>query len=362
MNIIAIIILIFSLLGAIDYILGNRFGIGAEFERAFSLFRPMALTMLGMIVIAPAIGAWLAPLFDAFYSVFGIDPSIIPASVLANDMGGASLALAVCRDSEIGGYNAFVVSSMMGCVISFTVPFSLGLVRKEQHAGLFFGLLCGVATVPIGSFFAGLMLGIGPLALICDLLPLILLAIIVSVALILVPKACVSCFSAFGIFMKGLSAVGLACAIFTFLTGIQISLYFDSLENAAIICVNACVTLSGALPLMFILTRLLKRQLKVAGSGIAIDEVSAIALLGSLVTNASTFGVMERMNKKGVVINSAFAVSASFALGGHLAFTMALDGRYVLPMIVGKIISGICAIILALLVYREENDSADRRV
>ena len=48
----------------------------------------------------------------------------------------------------------------------------------------------------------------------------------------------------------------------------------------------------------------------------------------------------------------AFAVSASFMFGSHLAFTMAFDNRYVVPMIVGKIVSGICAVFLALLIYK----------
>ena len=52
-------ILVFSILGALDYLLGNRFGLGAEFKKAFSLFCPMALSMLGMIVIAPSSGVWL---------------------------------------------------------------------------------------------------------------------------------------------------------------------------------------------------------------------------------------------------------------------------------------------------------------
>ena len=73
MNVITIVILTFSLLGAIDYLIGNKFGIGKEFVKAFSLFAPMVLSMLGMLVIAPAIGVWLTPLFDGFYNLFNID-------------------------------------------------------------------------------------------------------------------------------------------------------------------------------------------------------------------------------------------------------------------------------------------------
>ena len=134
MSAITTVILIFSLIGTVDCIIGNKIGVGKEFEKAFSLFCPMALSMLGMIVIAPAIGTWLTPVFESFYKVFHIDPSIIPASLFANDMGGMSLAQNVSKSEVVGNYNAFVRSSMMGCVISFTIPFSLGIVTMRPPA------------------------------------------------------------------------------------------------------------------------------------------------------------------------------------------------------------------------------------
>ena len=355
MSILTIVILIFSLLGAIDWLIGNKLGVGREFERAFALFAPMALSMLGMIIIAPAIGVWLTPVFDGFYNIFKIDPSIIPASLLANDMGGMALAQSICKSQEIGNYNAFVVSSMMGCLISFTLPFSLGMVRKDQHNELFVGILCGIATIPVGGLVAGLICGLPLLALLLNLLPLIILGILIGLALVFCRKACIKCFSVFGVFMRFLSLAGLVCAVFTFLTKIEISPYFETFENAAFICANACVTLSGALPFMFLLTKLLNKPLGFLGSKMGINSISALAFLGSLVTNASTFGVMEKMDKKGVVLNSAFAVSASFVLGAHLAFTMAFNGEYILPMIVGKIVSGVVAVLLAFAMYREKD-------
>ena len=358
MNALSIIILIFSILGAIDYLIGNKIGIGEEFKKAFSMFTAMALSMLGIIVIAPAIGVWLTPFFEWFYSVLGLDPSIIPASLFANDMGGTTLSQAVCKTTEIGDYNAFVVSSMMGCVISFTIPFSLGVVKKEQHKNLFFGLLCGIATIPVGSYVSGLMCGLNAITLLLNLLPLIVFSGIVIVSLIFIPKISIKCFSVFGIIMKALAIIGLVCAVFTFLTKIEICSSFDTLENAAFICVNACVTLSGALPLMFIVSKLLEKPLSKLGSKIGINGVSAVSLLGSMVTSASTFGLMDKMDKKGVVLNSAFAVSAAFVFGSHLAFTLVFDAAYVFPMMVGKIISGICAIVLVLLLYKEKSTDA----
>jgi ethanolamine transporter EutH len=121
------------------------------------------------------------------------------------------------------------------------------------------------------------------------------------------------------------------------------------------ICVNASVTLCGALPFMFIVSKLLNKPLNKLGSKIGIDGTAAVCLLSTIVTNAPTIGLMEKMNKKGVVLNAAFAVSAGFTIGGHLALTMAYMPKYVVPMIVGKLVSGVFAILLAMLIYKEKH-------
>lgn len=354
MSVLTIIILIFSVLGAVDKLLGNKFGIGEEFEKGFKLFVPMAFSMLGILVVAPAIGVWLSPFFDWFYSVFKIDPSIIPASLFANDMGGMTLAESICKDENIGNFNAFVVSSMMGCVVSFTIPFSISVVKKEQHKDMFFGILCGIITIPIGCFIAGLVCKIKVLDLIISLLPLIIFSIILGVLLILVRDICIKIFVCFGHVIRWIAMIGLVLSIFTFLTKIEVCKHFDSFENAAFICANACVTLSGALPLMLVISKLLNKPLEKFGTKIGLDSFSAFSLLSTLVTNATTLSSMEKMNKKGVVLNSAFAVSAAFTFGGHLALTMAFNPNYVLPMIIGKVVAGIASVLLATLLYKEK--------
>ena len=353
MSVITIVILVFFVLGAVDKVLNNRFGIGEEFEKGFLLFAPMALSMLGMLVVAPAIGVWLTPAFEGFYRVFHIDPSILPAAIIANDMGGATLSVAVSKDPVIGEFCAYVVASMMGTTISYTIPVALGMVKKEQLGDLFFGVLCGIVTVPIGCFAGGLLCGLSPKTVLITLLPLILFSILVVLALIFFAKITIRIFTAFGQVIRCISYVGLICAVFTFLTKIEICKHFDTFENAAFVCANACVTLAGALSLMFVVSRLLNGPIEKIGKKAGLDSTSALSLLTTVVSSTPVLGIMDRMNRKGVVLNSALAVSAAFTVGGHLAFTMAYDPDYVIPMIVGKLISGVTAVALTLLLYKE---------
>ena len=77
----------------------------------------------------------------------------------------------------------------------------------------------------------------------------------------------------------------------------------------------------------------------------------------NILTNATTFGNMNEMDNKGIVINSAFACSAAFAFGGHLAFTSALAPELIGTVIVSKLISGAATLVLALVVTSKKKDS-----
>ncbi len=356
MSPITVVVLAFSLLGALDRIFGNKLGLGKEFERGFELFGAMSLSMIGMIIVAPALGVWLKPLFEGFYNIFKIDPSIIPASLFANDMGGTSLSLEIFKNKDVGLYNAFVVSSMMGCVISFTIPFASGIVDRSKHKEMFFGFLCGIVTIPIGCIVSGFMCRLSFLQIIVDLLPLIILSSVIALGIIFVPDTCVKIFRIFGTFMKVIITLGLAIGIFTFLTGKTVFTDFDTLEEGARICVNACVTLSGAFPFMYVVGKLLNKPMTKLSIKMGVNTVSALAFIPTLVTNATTFGMMRDMDKKGIVLNSAFTVSAAFVFGSHLGFTMGYDPNYVLPVMVGKIVAGVCAVILAALVYKNKKE------
>ena len=355
MNILTWIILIFSLLGALDRIFNNRFGIGKEFEKGFYLFGDMALSMIGMIVIAPFIADMLTPVLDFVSNVLHIDASIIPASLFANDMGGAALAVQVTNNEHLGLFNALVVSSMMGCTISFTIPVALGMVDNKQHKELLLGLLCGITTIPAGCIVAGLMCKIPFDHFIINMLPLVLFSVLIAIGLVRFPTACVKIFSWFGYFIKVIITIGLALGIVRFLSGFQLIDGLEKLDEGARICLNASIVMTGAFPLMFVISKVLSKPLKKLSGFIGINEVSAVGFIASLATSMTTFGMMDKMDKKGVMMNSSFAVSAAFTFAGHLAFTMAFDATFIAPVIVAKLVSGVTALIFSYFLFNKLN-------
>lgn len=353
MNYLTVFIVIFAVVGAIDRIFGNRFGFGEKFEKGFMLLGNMALSMIGMIIISPFIADIIKPILIYVEKYIGLDPSILPSILFAIDMGGAPLSVQVASNADIGMFNALVVSSMMGTTISFTLPYALGVINPEKHKNLFLGFLCGIATIPVGCFVSGLMLKTPVIPLIIDLIPIIIFAVLITIGLLKCPNVCIKIFQGIGIFMKTIITIGLTLGVIHFLTGISIIKNLDTLENGAKICVNASVVMCGMFPFVYGFSKLVSKPANKLGKRLNINETSVVGLISNIASNATTFELFDGMDDKGIVINSAFAVSAAFTFGSHLAFTMAFNAEYILPVIIGKLVAGIVSIIVAAFIYKK---------
>ena len=355
MNVVSIIMLIFSVLGALDYITGNHIGIGKEFERGIMLLGTMTLSMVGMIVLAPLIAQLLSPVLTLISENTPFEPSVIAGSLLANDMGGAPLARELAKTEASGYFNGLVVGSMMGATISFSLPLALGVTKKEQHKNIMLGLMCGIAAIPVGCLVSGLMvkMPIGELMII--VIPLVVFSAILAVGLLKIPNVCVKIFNVFGIIIKTIIVIGLVIGIAEFLLGLDIVPHTATIEEGVMVVFNASAVMTGAFPLLFLVGKLVNKPLGKLAGKIGINETSALGFVSSLATNVTTFSMMKDMDDKGVVLNSAFAVSAAFTFAGHLAFTLSFNEDYLPAVIVGKLVAGVCAVLVAQIIYTRMN-------
>ena len=151
-----------------------------------------------------------------------------------------------------------------------------------------------------------------------------------------------------GAFIKILITVGLVLGMIRFLTGFEVVGGLATLEEGAAVCLNASVVMAGAFPFLYLLSRVLTKSMQALGRVLSVNETAALGFVSTLATNVTTFEMMKDMDDKGTVLNSAFTVSAAFTFAGHLAFTLAYDAAYILPMIVGKLSAGVLALLLAI--------------
>lgn len=351
-EIIVWIMVIIMVIGAIDKSIGNRIGLGEQFEEGILAMGSLALSMAGIIVLAPKLSDWLSPIVVPLYELVGADPAMFAGTLLANDMGGFFLAQQMTTDAEIVLFSGGILGAMMGATIVFSIPVGLGLIDIEDRPYLAQGILCGIVTVPIGATVSGILMGMNFGKILVNLIPIFIVAILIAFGLWKFATQMIKGFIIFGKIIVAVATIGLAIGALDWLVGIRLFENQESLSVAFETVGGIAITLAGAYGLVFIITKIFKKPLMRFGNVLGINEVSAAGLIASLANNIAMFQTVKNMDNKGKVINIAFAVSASFAIGDHLGFTAGVAPEIILPMIVGKLTGGITAVLVAILITK----------
>ena len=351
-RILFIIFALFAVAGGVDYIISNRLGLGKAFERGITTMGPLALTMTGMMVLAPLLADLLSPVILPLFDLMGVDPAMFAGSLLACDMGGAPLADRLALDPEGALLGGMVCSSLLGVTVTFTIPVSMGMLRSEDRPYAAKGILCGIITVPLGIFVGGLVAGISPLKVLLNLLPTLLPALLIALGLWKCERIIIKLFGWFGRIMTAVSVLGLLLALFQKLTGWVLISSLAPVEDAILVVGEIALLLAGAFPMMHLIARLLNRPLLALGRKLGVNAVSVTGLLTTTVNSIATFDTVKDMDPRGKVLNMAFAVSAAFVFGDHLAFAGGWDPEAIPAMMAAKLTAGVTALALALVVTR----------
>ncbi len=347
-DIILYIMVVFMALGALDKIIGNKFGMGEKFEEGIMAMGALAVAMVGVISLAPVLADLLAPVIVPVYEALGADPSMFATTLLANDMGGYPLAMELAKTPEAGLFAGLILGAMMGPTIVFTIPVALGIIDKNDHKALAQGILAGLITIPLGCFAGGLAAGFDLSMILANLVPIIIVSLILAVGLAVIPEKMINGFVWFG---KGVVAVitfALAAIIIETLTGLVIIPGMAPISEGIEIVGAIAIVLAGAFPMVHFITKVFSKPLMKLGKLLGMNDVSAAGMVATLANNIPMFGLMKDMDERGKVINVAFAVSASFILGDHLGFTAGVAKEMIFPMIVGKFVGGVTAVVVAI--------------
>ncbi len=353
-EIIVYIMVFFMVVGGIDRIIGNKFGLGDKFEEGIIAMGSLALAMIGIICLAPVLADLLRPVVVPLYSMLGADPAMFAGTILANDMGGAPLAKELALTPEAGQFGGLIVGAMLGPTIVFTIPVGLGIIQREDQKYLATGVLAGVITIPIGAFVGGLVAGFSVMMVLLNLIPIVIFAILIALGLYFIPDGMVKGFQVFGNIVVIVITIGLAAAIVEKLTGIVVIPGMNPIDDGFLTVGAIAIVLAGAFPLVHVITKIFQKPLMKMGHLLGMNDIAAAGMVATLANNIPMFGMMKDMDSRGKVINVAFAVSAAFVFGDHLGFTAGFDSTMIFPMIVGKLIAGVTAVAVAMLITRKE--------
>ncbi len=154
-SVVVMVMMLFMLWGAIDKIMGNKFGYGEQWEEGLNAMGPLAISMAGVVAVAPVLALVLNPIVGPIYGLVGADASMFATTLLACDMGGYPLAMQMAANEAIGNYAGLILGTMMGPTIVFTIPVALGIIDPEDRSYLGAGTLVGVVTIPVGCIAGG---------------------------------------------------------------------------------------------------------------------------------------------------------------------------------------------------------------
>jgi ethanolamine transporter len=361
-GVIMMIMMIFMIVGAIDRIRGNKLGYGEQWESGFLAMGDLAMAMAGVVAAAPVLAIILQPIVSPVYTIFGADTSMFATTLLACDMGGYPLAMQLAADEAIGNFAGLILGTMMGPTIVFTIPVALGIIKEEDRSYLGAGILAGMITVPIGCIAGGLVMNmtpykIGIVTILQNLIPVIIVAALIVAGLWFIPTKMINGFNHFGNAVTILITIFTAIAVFEYQTGIvfplmNIMVEEDAdgvipLESGLLVCGQIAITLIGAFPMVLWIQRTFKGPLSAVGKALGMNDQATTGMIANLANNIAMFNIMGDMDPKGKILNCAFAVSAAFVFGDHLGFTAGANKEMIFPMIVGKLVAGITAIIVA---------------
>ena len=343
---------VFALLGGLDRILGGRFGLGSRFEEGILSMGSLALAMVGIVSLAPVLAGILKPIVVPVYRLLGADPAMFAGTVLACDMGGGPLARQLTADPQAADLGGVITGSMLGATVVFTIPVAMGILEERDRPAMAKGILCGMVAIPFGILAGGLTAGYAFSMVLRNLVPIVLMALLIALGLWRAEKAMVTAFTAFGKIVVAVVTVGLSGAIIQALTGFVVIPGLAPISEGFETVGTIAIVLAGAFPLVYVLTQVLNKPLMALGKLLGINEPASAGLIASLANSIATFGMVKDMDDRGKVVNIAFAVPAAFVFGDHLGFTAGFAPELLPAMIVGKLVGGVFAVGVALLLTR----------
>jgi ethanolamine transporter len=223
-------------------------------------------------------------------------------------------------------------------------------------------------TLPVGCLVGGITMAftttpIPFMELLINTLPVIALSLIVCLGLLWKQNLMVKIFSAFGKGVSFIAVTSLGLAAFQYISDIRLPLFYLMVEeNEALGMIPLefaiwligiiAIVLAGAFPMILFLNRRLEKLMNKFGKHAGIGSEASTGLLTQLASSIPVWSIVADMDKRGKLLNVAFAVSGSFVLGDVLAFTGTVNPEMVFPVIAANFSGGILAILLAVILLK----------
>lgn len=377
-TVVVYIIMACAIAGAVASAIKPESELGQQFVAGVDSIGPIFLPSAGILASAPYLTAFVEGVSGPAYGALGADPAMAATTFIAVDMGGYQLAdaLAQTRESWI---MAMMTGYMAGATIVFTIPVALKMLEKRDRKYLALGVMSGLLAIPIGVFVASAIIALShpvirevvftnadatyQLALSwaqigVNLVPLIIICVALALGLKLKPDAMIKGFIVFGRVMEAALKIVFVLVVVEYFTGIFTTVFgsfgfdpiiaddedmFRALETSGAIGIMLC----GAFPMVYLIRKYLAKPLAKIGGAVGLSSDAAAGLLAGSANVLALLSMVKDLKARDKVICMAFAVCCAFLFGDHLSFTANFQPSLIVPVLLGKLAAGICAIAFA---------------
>lgn len=363
-TVIMCIMMIFCVVGGIDKIRGNKYGYGEKFDEAFATLKPLALSMIGVITLAPVLKIVLEPLISPVYEFFGASPAMFAGTLFAVDAGAYPLAMELAGgDTAIANFSGVILGATFGCLILGNIPVFLSILDERDHHCFAAAVLVSIITMPLGCIVGGLVMNLTPYKLsmvkiLVNLVPVIIVAGLVALGLALRPKQIMNGFCVLGRVMQAILTISILLSAVQAVTGLRLPLFYLMVEpsveggvspftDSLIVIGTIAMVLAGAFPMVLWISRTFRKPILKLAKKLGMNEAGGTALIATLANYFPALELVNEMNPKARFLVFTFAMSAAFIFGDHLGFIAGVDSEMALPMIISKLVAGVTALLLA---------------
>ena len=338
---------VFFCLGAADTLLGDRLGLGSAFRQGFAAVVDLLLLMTGFMALAPWLGTHLAPVITPVFSAVGCDPSLFASLFLSCDAGGAVLAAQIAQEPAAGLYNGLIVAAFLGATINGTIPLALGGLTGTKRAAAVRGLFLGFLILPVGCLLTGVLCGIPLSVLLHNTWPVLAVAVVLLLLFKSGSNAIGPIFNGISLTVRGLTLFGFCISVLQETTGIVLLEGLTPLAEIYPVIGSIGAFLAGILPFFAFVQRLLTAPLAKLAARLQLEPASITGLVVTSANCIPTLLSLDTLEERGITLNT-YAVVAAYSVGDFLAFTLQFSPAHALPMMAGRLLSGLLAVVLCL--------------
>lgn len=332
----------------LDLILGCRLHLGDALKEGLGVITELLLLMTGFMALSPWIAANIAPSFSPLLMRLGCDPSLFAGILFSCDAGGAYLAQAIGTDPDAVVYNGLIVASFFGTAMTGAVPLALSNTSGSQRKAAVKGLCTAFIFLPAFCILTGLFCAMPLGMMVRNTWPILVLSLILLVGLLFFQNFMVKGFTILALFVRGAACTGFAIAVWQDAGGTVLLSGLTPLDEIYPVIVRIGVFLGGIMPVFSLIQRIMTKPLNRLSRYLDITSESVSYLFLSTCNDIPTLMNLSRMDLTGITINTAYLMMSSYTVGDFLAFTLQFRPSLAVPMMFGRLLSGILILTICL--------------